>query len=193
MDWWLWNKGPFGKLWWIHRSFFYFLFQWMLSDANAISVGHIFSYHGDGRPQVPLWVFLIQTFCYVIAIILNIVLLRSHYSHHKLYINDLNSKLTLILLEPKLISLCHQYRACMPVQSDQALLLLADHLQVLVLISIKIIMDSSKNGRWIIPFMKFSRLRVNQKLLLTICLTALWWLKEQLPFFLLINIIKGFF
>ena len=34
-------------------------------------------------------------------------------------------------------------------------------LQVLILIPLKMIMDSSKNGMWIIPFKKFSRLRLN--------------------------------
>ena len=41
-------------------------------------------------------------------------------------------------------------------------ILLADHLQVLILISLNMIMDRSKNGRWIIPFKKFSRLKVNE-------------------------------
>ena len=70
--------------------------------------------------------------------------------------------LTLILLEPKAISLCHQYSArpaCTFVQSDQALYCYLTTFQVLVLISLKMIMGSSKNGRWIIPFNKFSRFK----------------------------------
>ena len=42
-------------------------------------------------------------------------------------------------------------------------ILLADQHQVLILISLKMILDSSKNGRWITPFKKFSRLRVTSK------------------------------
>ena len=52
--------------------------------------------------------------------------------------------LILILLEPKVISLCHQYRArsvCTSVQSPGSILL-ADQLQVT-----KMIMGGSKNGR----------------------------------------------
>ena len=63
--------------------------------------------------------------------------------------------LTLILLEPKVISLCHQYRAkpaCTSMQSDRLY-----QLQVLTL---KMIMDSPKNGRRNILFKKFNKLRV---------------------------------
>ena len=41
--------------------------------------------------------------------------------------------------------------------------LLPDQLQVLILIFLKMIMESSKNGRWIITFRKFSRLRCIKK------------------------------
>ena len=54
--------------------------------------------------------------------------------------------LTLTLLEPKIISLCHQNRArpdCTSVQSDQTLVLLANQLQVIILISRYMILDSS--------------------------------------------------
>ena len=55
----------------------------------------------------------------------------------------------------------HQYRAKPAVQTDHSLLwLLAGQFQLLILISLKVILDSSKNGNWIIPFKKFSRLRV---------------------------------
>ena len=74
------------------------------------------------------------------------------------------SFLTLILLEPKAISLCHQYSArpaCTSMQSDQdETILLADQLQRFHPDIPKIIIDSSKNGRWIIPFKKFNKLRV---------------------------------
>ena len=75
--------------------------------------------------------------------------------------------LSLILLEPKVISLCHQYRAmpvCTSMQHDQALyILLADQLEVLILVSLKVIMDSAKNRWWINDFKKFRRLRVKMK------------------------------
>ena len=59
--------------------------------------------------------------------------------------------LTLILLEPKMFNLCHQYRAkptCTSVQSDLALYCWMANYK---LVSLKMTMDSSKNGRWIIP------------------------------------------
>ena len=74
----------------------------------------------------------------------------------------LNFWLTLILLELKVINFCHHYSArpaCTSMQSDLALLL-ADQLQVLILISLKVTKDSSITGSWVIPFRKCSRLRV---------------------------------
>ena len=70
--------------------------------------------------------------------------------------------LTLNLLKLKEISFCHLYRASpasTSVQSDQALYCWLINSQV-ILISLKMIIDSSKNGRWIIPLKKFSRERV---------------------------------
>ena len=64
-----------------------------------------------------------------------------------------NFTLTLILLEPKVISLCHQYwvrPACISVQLNLALYSCLTNFK----------MDNSKNGKLIIPFKKFSRLRV---------------------------------
>ena len=56
--------------------------------------------------------------------------------------------LTLILMEPEVINLCQQYRArpaCTPAQSDHAgSILLADHLQVPIFISLKLIRTLSK-------------------------------------------------
>ena len=66
---------------------------------------------------------------------------------------------TLILLEHKVICLCHQYRArpaCTFVQSDQALYCWLTNSIFLILLSLKMITDSSKNGRWIIPFKRNS-------------------------------------
>ena len=40
-------------------------------------------------------------------------------------------------------------------------ILLADHLQIFILISLKLMMDSYKKSRWINSFKKFSRVRVN--------------------------------
>ena len=68
--------------------------------------------------------------------------------------------LTLILPKTKVISICHQYGArpaCTSMQYDQPLCCWL----TVGLISLKMITDSSKNGRWIIPFKKFIRLRVN--------------------------------
>ena len=65
------------------------------------------------------------------------------------------------------ISLCHQYRArlsCTSVQSDQVYTVGSPtssyHLDVP-----KMAMDSSKNGKWIIPFKKFGRLGVKANLI----------------------------
>ena len=72
--------------------------------------------------------------------------------------------LTLIHLEVKVISLCHQHRArpsCTSMHSNQFLYCWL--INFLIKISLKMIMDRSKNGRWIIPFQKFSRLRVKKK------------------------------
>ena len=60
--------------------------------------------------------------------------------------------LTLILLELYMINLCHP---CSLIR----LYTVGSQLQVLILISWKMIMDRAKNWRWIIPFKKFSRLR----------------------------------
>ena len=73
--------------------------------------------------------------------------------------------LTLILLEPKVISVCQQYRArpaCTSVQSDLVLYRWMSNFQASSFLNIpKMIKDSSsKNGRWIIPFKRFGRLRV---------------------------------
>ena len=64
--------------------------------------------------------------------------------------------LTLILLKPKVISYYHQHRT-RPAFTSQA-----HQLHVLILISLKLLMDGSKNIMWIIPFKKFSRLMVKQ-------------------------------
>ena len=64
--------------------------------------------------------------------------------------------LILILLWPKEISLCHQYRArlaCMSMQSDLRAFYAVGWLTSSPYIS--------EDGSWIIPFKKFSRLRVN--------------------------------
>ena len=52
-------------------------------------------------------------------------------------------------------------------------ILLADQLQDIILISLKMVMDSSKNGRWIIPFEKFSLWRVKIKIIV-VCVTV-WY------------------
>ena len=62
-----------------------------------------------------------------------------------------------------MISLCHQHKArpaCTSVVWPGSILL-ADQLQVLILISLKWKLDSAKNVRWIIPSKKFVKLRVN--------------------------------
>ena len=45
-------------------------------------------------------------------------------------------------------------------------ILLTDQLQVLILFSLKMILESSKNGRWIISFKEFRRWRLKGKYLL---------------------------
>ena len=76
-------------------------------------------------------------------------------------------KITLILVEPKKIILCHQFSArpaCTSMRYDQALYcwftIFKSHLDIL-----KMIINNSKNGRWIIIFKKFSMLWVNGKLM----------------------------
>ena len=64
--------------------------------------------------------------------------------------------LTFTLMEPKVISLCHQCRAWSGSSNAQAGL--ADHCQVLTLISLKLIMDGAKYERLIISLQIF-RLR----------------------------------
>ena len=66
--------------------------------------------------------------------------------------------LNLNLLDQNLINFSHHYRArsaCTSVQSDQILYCWLTNFKFL-----KMIMESSKNGRWIIWLKKISRLRV---------------------------------
>ena len=87
--------------------------------------------------------------------------------------------LTLILPTPKVISLCYLYRArpaCTSVQSDQALYCWLTNFKVFPLISLKMIMESSINARWIIPFKKFGMVTVN---------ISFWW--SLLHLVLLVN------
>ena len=44
---------------------------------------------------------------------------------------------------------------------------------VFIMVSLKMIMDSSENGRWIIPFKKFSRLRVKKSVISRIFFTTI--------------------
>ena len=70
-------------------------------------------------------------------------------------------KLTLILPEPKVNSLCPQYRvkpACTSVQSDQALYCWQTNFNSHIDIP-KMRMDFAKNEKWSILFKKFGRLR----------------------------------
>ena len=62
-------------------------------------------------------------------------------------------RLTLILLEPKVISFCHQYRAR---RVWLGCILLASYLEIP-----KTNNGKSQNGSWTSPFNKFSRLRLN--------------------------------
>ena len=78
-------------------------------------------------------------------------------------------KLTLILLEPKVISLCHHYRARRAVWPSFSF-----HLDVL-----KFIMDSSKNGRRIIPFKEIQPVKVNNSCWGSIFVSVY---KNHLPF-----------
>ena len=82
---------------------------------------------------------------------------------------EMTTFLTLILPTPNVNSLCHQYKArpaCTSVHNAwPCSILLAGHLQVFILISLKTIMDSSKNARWNIPFKKFGMVRVKTALL----------------------------
>ena len=57
-----------------------------------------------------------------------------------------------------MISLYHQYRATATCTSVQSV---GYQIQVLISISLKMIMESYKNGRWFNPFKNFGRLRVN--------------------------------
>jgi hypothetical protein len=71
------------------------------------------------------------------------------------------------VLELKALNLCHQYRArptCTSMQSDQRCILLAENFKyIFKLISLKLIMDSPKNGSGTSPFTIFSMFRVNFK------------------------------
>ena len=74
--------------------------------------------------------------------------------------------LTCTLLDPKVISLHHQYRARPALFHIRAVwpgsILLTEQLQILILISPKLIKNSSKNVRWTSIFKKYSRLRFNE-------------------------------
>ena len=77
-----------------------------------------------------------------------------------LWINPNKSTFTLTLIQLEVISLCHQNRtrsasACTSEKSDQALYCWLTNFK-----SLKLIMGNSINIRWIIQFMKFSRLRL---------------------------------
>ena len=74
--------------------------------------------------------------------------------------------LTLILPTRKVISLCHPYRARPAVCPSS--ILLADHLQVPILISLTMIMDSAKIGRNI-SFKKFGMVRVKNYSICIFC------------------------
>ena len=60
-----------------------------------------------------------------------------------------SNSLTLSMLEPKVIGLCHQSRA-------RHYMVAGQH-KILISISPELIMNSSKNGRWNSTFEKFSR------------------------------------
>ena len=77
--------------------------------------------------------------------------------------NNVYYYLTLTLLEPKMINLCHQYRARPICAVWPGSILLANQLPSSYLDFPKMIVDSSKNARQIITFKKFSRLRVNKE------------------------------
>ena len=83
------------------------------------------------------------------------------------YFKTLNVQLlTLILPNPKVTSLCHQYRArpaCTSGQSDQAIYTVGRQTSCFYLDMPKIIMDSSKNVRWIIPFKEFGMVGLKGK------------------------------
>ena len=86
------------------------------------------------------------------------------------------SILTLILPTPKVINLCHQYRArpaCTDVQSDHALYCWLTNCQSFILISLNMIMDSAKNVGIIISFKKFGMVRVN----INIAMMSIWFVR----------------
>ena len=74
------------------------------------------------------------------------------------------SVLTLIMLEPKVISFANCIEPGQPSHPCSLTKLYTvgwPTSHIVSLISLKVIMDSSKKRRWIIPFKKFSRLSVN--------------------------------
>ena len=108
------------------------------------------------KVQYVLYMFLISYIYTLLTCCLVTIIKEMLVTSQKLYF-------TLILPTPKVISLCNQYRArpdCTSVQSDQALLLLADQFRVFILTSLKMIMECSKNRRWIISFKEFGMVRV---------------------------------
>ena len=77
--------------------------------------------------------------------------------------------LTLILRKLKVINLSHQYiekgqpaHPC-SLTGSYTVGSQEDQLQDFTLISLKMIMDNSKTGRWTVPFKKFGRFRVKTK------------------------------
>ena len=101
--------------------------------------------------------------CYRIMLLYNYLFIVWEIVKKKIFWKHNWIVLTLILLELKVISLCHQHRArpaCTAGQSDQTLYYWLLWTSNSYLGIPKIDNGQFRNGRWIIPCKKFSRLRV---------------------------------
>ena len=58
-----------------------------------------------------------------------------------------------------------QFLPSISIEPSQTARMLADQLQDLILISLKMVIDSSRNGWWIVPLKKFSKLRVTTSII----------------------------
>jgi hypothetical protein len=105
----------------------------------------------------------------------------------------LSDNLTLTLLESKVINLCHQYKArsaCSVVKLG--CILLANQLQIFILISQKLKTDGLKMEDGLVnPFKKFSSLRENICFVLnsSVVCVCLWYSKVLKHYLFLIDLI----
>ena len=126
-----------------------------LIEEESINCENCINIHLTVNKYFPL----LYTKCYIVSCGTNFTDFVKDYKSKTI---NLNWYLTLILPTTKILAFAISIE---PGQTAQTVwpgcILLADQLQVFILISLKMIMDKSKNRRWIFPFMKLGMVRVN--------------------------------